>query len=73
MVNANNNLSKLKSIARSEADVNFDKRTDFFLDALAIDAKQNCSKKEKIKQASPINAAKCAKLFNKIFDYIYVS
>lgn len=47
MVNTNNDLSKLESIARSEIDINFDKKADIFLNTLAIDIKQNCSKKKK--------------------------
>ena len=46
MVNANDDLSKLELIARSEADVDFDKGANFFLSALATDAKQDCSKKK---------------------------
>lgn len=39
MPNANDDLSKLESIAGSEANIDFDKSVDFFLDILAIDAK----------------------------------
>ena len=56
-----------------EADVDFDKRADFFLGVLATNVEQDCSKKKKEKQASHTNAAKCAKLSNEIFDYIHIA
>lgn len=73
VVNTNDDLSELESIARSEADVNFAKGADFFLGALATDAEQDHFKKKKEKQASEIDAAKRAKLSNEIFDYIHVA
>lgn len=65
-------MSKLKLITRLEIDINFNKKEDFFLGALAIDTKQNCFKKKKEKQISQINATKHAKLLIKIFDWIYI-
>ncbi len=73
VVNTDNDLSKSKSIVRSKADINFDKGADFFLNALTINAKQDCFRKKKEKQASQIDAAKHTKLPNKIFDYIYIA
>lgn len=52
VVNANDNLSKLESIARSETDLDFNKEADLFLGTLTIDIKQKRSQKKKKKQAS---------------------
>lgn len=49
MVNADNGLNKSESIARSEANIDFDKRADFFLGALAINVEQDYFKKKKKK------------------------
>ena len=72
MVNANDDLSKLESIAGSKTNVDLNKRVDFFFNTLATDIKQDCFKKNKKKQTSQIDVVKHTKLFYKIFDYIYV-
>ena len=64
MVNANNDWSKSKSIAKSEADVDFDKEADSFFGALVTDVKQDCFKKRK--KSKPV------KLPNEIFDFIHI-
>lgn len=73
VVNINGNLSKLKSIIGLEADANYNKEANFFLDTLIIDVKQNYSWKKKKKQASQTNIVKCAQFPNKIFNYIHVA
>lgn len=39
VVNADNDLNKSELIARFKANINFNERTNFFLNALAIDTK----------------------------------
>ena len=65
VVNANNDLSKSKLIARSETNVDFDKEVDFFLGGLVTNVKQDRFKKKK--------KSKPAKLPNEIFDYIHIT
>lgn len=66
-------LSESESIVVSEANIEFDEETNFFLGALAKNVGQNHSHKKKEKQASRTNVAKYAKYPNKIFDYIHVT
>lgn len=72
VVNANEgDLSDSESIASSEADLDIDKGVDLF--DLATDVDQDRSQRKKEKKTSQTDVAKCAKLPNKIFDYIHIA
>lgn len=72
VINVNEgDLSDSKSIASPEAAFNINKEANLF--DLATDADQNQLQQKKNKKTRQINAAKYAKLSNKIFDYIHVA
>ena len=75
IVNAEDSFSNSESIPDSEAgsDAKFDEDIDLFLGVLATELDQDWKQKIKKLKASQTNTSKCAKLPNKIFDYILVA
>ena len=75
IVNAKDSFSDSKSTAGSNAgsDAKFDEDADLFLGVLATEVDQDWKQKKKKLKASQTDASKCTKLFNKIFDYIYIA
>lgn len=70
VINANNDLNKLESIAGSKTDIDFDKGSDIFLGTLVTDAKQDCfKKKNKSKPARPMLPS----MLNFLMKYLIIS